>query len=143
MRPFSTLLLVAALAGCMQTGPSQETLSATNDAFAACKAQNTKAVARAVCANGVVDRYLRPGNPNPDLVDLLAAKRIALAEKVDAGTMTEADATAAFAQAKADATSEARRRQASASIADAQQRAALQASLPHSCYSLGDFTSCY
>jgi hypothetical protein len=135
-------LIALALADCRSTGPSPEAVANMNAQREKCQADFVKAVPRANCQNGVSERFLR-GHVEGDLLDVLEATRLSLAEKQEAGLMTEADANLAFAKAKSEAESEQQRRRANASIADAQDRAALAASMPVTCNTFGSITNCY
>jgi hypothetical protein len=85
-------------------------------------------VERARCRNGVFAKYGNHG----DLANVIATERVALAEKQDAGTMTQAEADAEFARVFASVNTE-----------DQQRRAAILASVPVSCTSVGATTTCY
>jgi hypothetical protein len=143
MKLFSALACALCLAGCASRGPSPQAVAALNEAIADCRAEGGPHVARSRCINAAEDHFLRAGNPNPDLLDLLQAMRVSLAEKVDAGIMSDEDAQTAFAKARSDAISEARRRSLNAEAVEAQERAAFQASLPVTCFRTGDMTNCY
>jgi hypothetical protein len=121
-------VLAAALAGCAPNGPSPEALAAYHQELKACKDASKTHVAFARCQNVVVAKY----DGTSDLLNVIATQRVALAEKIDAGTMTSAEADAVLAKTIADANTE-----------DQQRRAALLASMPVSCTSVGATTTCY
>lgn len=100
------------------------------------------AVARAKCQTEAW-AILRPTMPYPDLLDLLIAKRIAIAERVEKGQITISEANEAIAAARSEATAEEQRRQlANRSIA-AQEGLAAAATSPHSCTKYGNTVNCF
>jgi hypothetical protein len=138
------LAVALALAACADEGPSPEAVANFEKDKAACGALHT-AVARARCFDGVVDRYVRPTVRDQDLLTLEEAERVALAEKVDAGKMTQAEADLQLAQARTGIFSEVQRRSNNANIAAAATMATMP--LPTTCHSYdngaGLTTSCY
>ena len=96
------ILLCLPLLSCMSTRPSPEAVANMNAEREQCRADFVKAVPRANCQNRVSERFLR-GHVEGDLLDVLEATRLSLAEKQDAGLITEADANLAFAKAKSEA----------------------------------------
>jgi hypothetical protein len=120
-------LLAVALGGCAPAGPSPEQIAAAQSDLKACDPLPTH-VERARCRNGVFAKYGNHG----DLANVIATERVALAEKQDAGTMTQAEADAEFARVFASVNTE-----------DQQRRAAILASMPVSCTSVGATTTCY
>lgn len=141
------VLIVAAglaLAGCVQEGLSPEARANMAQARQTCSLQKT-AVARARCQNAVDNEYVRPRLRTPDLLDLYQAERLALAEKVDAGAMTLAEADLKLAEMKTEIVSEDQRRTTNAQMAGA----AMMAAMPHSTtcnsygYGYGATTTCY
>jgi hypothetical protein len=131
------------LSGCVQAGPSPEAVASLKEAAAECKAQFAAHVERAHCVNDALDKFIRPTVRYADLLDVLEAERVALAEKMDAGTMTQAEADLALTKAEADINSEADRRSNSAAIVAAQQSMAISAAMPVSCTTFGNVTNCY
>jgi hypothetical protein len=81
-------------------------------------------VAWARCYVDFYNQQILPGVRYPDLAKVVTAKRIALAEKVDQGTMTEAEADAELAQTRAWAVGEDQRRDNGAMQTQAQMAAA-------------------
>jgi hypothetical protein len=77
------------------------------------------AAAKASCLNAVDNEYIRPRLRTTDLLDLYQAERAALAEKVDAGAMTPAEAALKLAQMKTEVISEDQRRSNNAAMAAA------------------------
>jgi membrane-bound lytic murein transglycosylase B len=102
------VLAALALAGCAPT-MSPEAVATAQSEEKACDAGHTH-VERARCRNAVYAKYGETG----DLANVRQTERVALAEKVDAGTMTQAEAEAEFAKTVADTNSESRRRTAAA-----------------------------
>ncbi len=144
MRIVSCLLAALALAGCSEQGLSPEAVANFEKERAGCAALGT-AVARARCYNGVLERYYRPTVRDQDLFALERAERVAVAEKVDAGKMTPAEADLQMAQVRSEVSSEAQRRSNNADIAAAATMAAMP--LPTTCQTYnngaGLTTSCY
>jgi hypothetical protein len=66
------------------------------------------------------------------LANAIDTERVAIAEKQDAGAMTQAQAEAAMARVIADTNTAAQ-----------QRSAAVAASMPESCTSIGATTTCY
>jgi hypothetical protein len=93
----ATFVAACALAGCAETGPTPQTAAAQSD-LKACDGLSTH-VRRARCRNAV---YIKHGNHGA-VWNIIAAERVALAEKVDAGTLTQAEAEAEFARVQAKA----------------------------------------
>lgn len=70
----------------------------TSAGVEACKARKfPNFVAKAKCINQA-EEALRSATPNGDLLNLRQATRLVLAEKMDAGTLTEAQADYLFAE---------------------------------------------
>jgi hypothetical protein len=139
-----TFVALAALTatGCTATGGrSPEIVADLNKAFADCRATSKTHVARARYQNAAIDRYQRPylRPRDQDLVNLLEAQRVAIAERVDAGTITQIEAEAEYAQDFAAANSESGRRTTNAQIAGA----AMLATMPLTCTTFGATTNCY
>lgn len=86
-------------------------------------------VAWARCYVDFYNRQILPGVRYPDLAKTVTTKRIALAEKMDQGAMTEAEADAELAQARAWAVGEEQRRDNSAMQTQAQIAAARAAQI--------------
>jgi hypothetical protein len=87
-------------------------LDAAEDKCAATypKTKRTNAVPRARCFNEASDRFTRPNYPFPDLLDLAHANSMVLAEKVEKGQLTEAEAAQQYAAMASQVTTEAQRR---------------------------------
>lgn len=81
-------------------------------------------VAWAHCYVDFYNIHIIPTVRYPDLANTVTAKRIALAEKVDQGVMTEAEADAELAQTRAWAVGEGQRRDNGAMQTQAQMAAA-------------------
>jgi hypothetical protein len=91
-----------ALAGCAPQGPSPEALAS----YAACDRLKT-AVAEANCKSAVEDSSGWPSSMRDrDLLTLVQAGRLSLAQKVDAGSLSRADANLQIARLKSEAISE-------------------------------------
>jgi hypothetical protein len=159
MRPLLVLVLVPVcmlIAGCglarqQQEMQAREKLKA--DAYAA--AQNCDitvppgnpktAVARAKCQTEAW-AILRPTMPYPDLLDLLIAKRLAIAERVEKGQLTIAEANEAIASARSEVTAEEQRRSLANRSVSAQEgiaAASASAAGPHSCTRFGNTVNCF
>jgi hypothetical protein len=103
------------------------------------------AVARAKCQTEAW-AILRPTMPYPDLLDLLIAKRLAIAEQVEKGQLTIAQGNEAIATARSEAIAEEQRRNlANRSVAAQEGIAAASASAagPHSCTQYGNTVNCF
>jgi hypothetical protein len=142
-RIIAAVMAAIALEGCAPTGPSPAAV-AYNSEWATCEAIKG-AVARITCENSAIDRYVRPHSTNQDLITLDEAQRLALAEKLDAGTITVAEADLQYAQSHSANVSEAQRRANNAEIAGAATMGAMP--LPETCHSYGNgvglTTTCY
>jgi hypothetical protein len=142
MRAICVLAAAFALAGCVPDAPTPEMAASFEKDKAACGALNT-AVARAKCFNGVVDRYVRPTVRDQDLLTLEEADRLALAEQVDAGKLSVAQADLQLAQMRTQIFSEVQRRTNNADLASA----ASMSAMPTTCHSYdngaGLTTACY
>jgi hypothetical protein len=121
-------LFALPLAGCMPTGPSPEAIASARQEILACYRASKTHVAAARCQNSVLARVA----PGGDLANVVATERVAIAEKQDAGTITQAEAEAELARVIASTNSEAQ-----------QRSAAVAASMPVSCTSVGAATTCY
>jgi hypothetical protein len=120
-------LLALPLGGCMSTGPSPEAIDSAKQEILACYKAAKTYVGAARCQNAVLSRFSQG-----DLANVVATERVAIAEKRDAGTMTQVEAEAALAKVIASTNSEAQ-----------QRSAAVAASMPVSCTSIGATTTCY
>lgn len=108
-----------AMAGCMPSGPSPEALASQNKAYAECQARSKTAVELVRCQNVAYDRYSRPYVRDPDIMTLIQARRLAIAEKVDRGQITPAESEAEAAAVAAEGNTEIQRRTAQADAAAA------------------------
>lgn len=113
-------LVLAAAAACLLGGCAAQRQAQFNDAAAQCRAQIPAKVGnfvrRAQCIN---DAANRAGFNDPDN-DLLKSTSVELAEKIDKGEMTPAEATAQYERVRYQvAQSEAAQRAASAQAAAA------------------------
>lgn len=97
-------ILALPLAGCAPS-PSPELIATAQAEEKACDPLPTH-VERARCRNAVYAKYGAHG----DLANVIATERVALAERQDAGTLTQAGAEAEFAKVVAAENSEQRRR---------------------------------
>jgi hypothetical protein len=121
-------LLALSLGGCMPTGPPPEAIASAKQEILACYREAKNHVAAARCQNAVLARVA----PQSDLANVVATERVAIAEKQDAGALTQAQAEAALARVIADTNTAAQ-----------QRSAAVAASMPVSCTSVGATTTCY
>jgi PBP1b-binding outer membrane lipoprotein LpoB len=144
MRVALVLVGALALAGCVNNELSPEAKANMAQAREAYGLEKP-AVSKAKCLNGVDDEYIRPRMRMPDLLDLYYAERVELAEKVDAGAMTPAEADLKLAQMKTEVISEDERRRNNATMAAAATMAATPG--PTTCntygYGYGATTTCY
>jgi hypothetical protein len=118
----TTVVAIAAivgslLAGCV-AGPSAEDMAAVQTGKEQCNRLRTS-VAQTRCLVAMGNRYIRPTiNKNQlDLYDLGVAEKLALAEKVDAGQMTQAEADLQMAQTLSHIASEGQQRDTNSTIA--------------------------
>jgi hypothetical protein len=114
-------------------------------AIEACKAKPLPTLsAKARCLNEA-EAPLRAYGHNPDLFNVRAASRVALAEKVDAKQMSVADAELEFAKLNAQMTTEEQNRANSSTAARASMIAATAAASPPSvsCTRFGNTVNCY
>ena len=142
MRSIAFILAALTLAGCAPDGPSPEMVASFEKERAACGALKPE-VAYARCFNGVLDRYVRPTARDQDLLTLEEADRLALAEQVDAGKLSAAQANLQLAQMRSQIFSEVQRRSNNADMA----AAATMAAMPTTCHTYdngaGLTTNCY
>jgi hypothetical protein len=128
----AALLGAVSLSGCAASLDTPE----VRQAITACNNKYATAVGRVTCGNAVIASHGGTG----DLMNVLLTKRLALAEKVDSGQMTRAEANAEMAALVANVNSEQQRR-------DAAAWAAVAASMPTTCNSTGSYgyvtTTCY
>jgi hypothetical protein len=122
----ATALLALPLAGCAPT-MSPEAVASVKTEIETCYKQAKTYVGAARCQNAVLAPFYQG-----DLANVVATERVAIAEKRDKGTLTQAGAEAELARVIASTNSE--RQQRSAAIA---------ASMPVSCTSVGATTTCY
>jgi hypothetical protein len=103
------------------------------------------AVARAKCQNDAF-AIIRPIMPYQDLIDLLSASRIAIAERVQNGELTIAQANELIATKQSELVAEEQRRNLANRAVLAQEgvaAASLAAAGPHSCTRLGNTVNCF
>jgi outer membrane murein-binding lipoprotein Lpp len=117
----TTVVAIAAivgslLAGCV-AGPSAEDMAAVQTGKAQCDRLSTS-TARARCEVANANKYLRRYVPQGslDLADVAEAQMLVLAQKVDAGQMTQAEADLELAQAKSRLISEEQQRNTNANL---------------------------
>ena len=122
-------LLALPLAGCMPTGPSPEAIASAKQEILDCSKASKTHVAAAKCQNAVLARF-----SSGDLANVVATERVALAERIDNGTLTPAGADAEMARTVASTNSEQR-----------QRNDAAWAAVPRAvtCTSAGATTTCY
>lgn len=112
---------------------ANDAASRRDASIAACKQQfPDKAAKRIKCSNAAeLDYFLAMersvGHPGIDLVHLMHAKRLELAEQYDAGKLTEAQYKVAVAQVATDINSQLQARMNNAAVANAAQRQAIAA----------------
>ena len=107
----TTVVTIAAIAGSLLAGcvaaPSAEDIAAVQTGKEQCNRLRTS-VAQSRCLAALGNRYIRPTITKNamDLYDLGVAEKLALAEKVDAGQMTQAEADLQMAQTMSHIASE-------------------------------------
>jgi hypothetical protein len=147
MKRILILACAFSLASCVSTGPSREQVSAAyaanNEANQQCRAQFKLRVPLTSCMNEAANRLVRPYYPFPDLFDVLLATRMSLAEKQDAGQITEADAQLEFAKVNSQLLSEGNRRIDQQRMNQLQSEALVRSSIPITCTTFGNMTNCY
>lgn len=118
-------------------------------AMAACDAKYQKGdkryVEKAKCQIDATN-IIRPIMPYPDLVDQDTATRMSLAEKLQAGKITEAQANQQLAQARSQINAEDQRRQLldkSHAEQEDQKAKAARIAAPVNCASYGVVTNCF
>jgi hypothetical protein len=103
------------------------------------------ATARAKCQTDAL-KILRPVEPYPDLMDLFIASRISIAERVQNGQLTIAQANELIAQKYSALFSENQRRSLADRAVSAQENmasASLAAARPRTCTAVGNTVSCF
>ena len=116
-----------ALAGCVssQSKKLNDATASLTAAKAKCDVQTFRTRTEAArCANEAEEAYLLPAFPYPDLVRLKIATRTALAEKVDRGQITQAEADLEMARQMSQASSEIEKRTLAKRAVGAQESAA-------------------
>lgn len=140
MRLIHILLCAATvpLAGCVDRTAIAERMQT---AIATCQGQQFKTqAALAACINAAEQRGAAEyGLGNNDLVSVRAATRSVLAERLDKGQITKAEAELEFAKANSGLISTDQNRAATASMANAMQRA----SRPKTCIASGNMVNCF
>lgn len=134
------------LSGCIQQARMREVVEAVEAAKASCRAQTFKTrVENAQCINDAERRFASV-YPNPDLLNLRLASRMAIAERQDRGLLSPAEAELEFAKISAEIGTQETSRQTGRQIANAQSQAAAAASeiaRPKTCYTYMGTTTCY
>jgi hypothetical protein len=155
MRVSVVLGLCCLLAGCglmarKEREEQQASAKAQSDAaMADCEVQFPKGGKRYIektqCQNGAMN-VIRPLMPYPDLVDQDMASRMAVAEKLQAGKLTLAEANLEQSTFHSNIVAEEQRRMLNNRSVGAQESAAAatwHASSPVSCTRIGNTTNCY
>lgn len=151
------VILTALVSGCGLVRAAQvKELQEKGDAAAAeCKVNNPTSakknnVAQATCLDVVIDTYTRPISPNPDLIDLYKAKRMAIAVRMDRGEVGYEQGLIEMAEVRSAVIGESQRRSNSATMANAAQQqadaasmAAFSAAMPKTCNRIGNSVTCY
>jgi hypothetical protein len=156
MRVFVMLGLCALLGGCglIARKEREEQMVAAkasmDQGFANCEAEYAAGgrknhIAKTKC-DSVAAQSIRPFVPYPDLLDQEWAARAVIAERLQAGKMTPAEANQQSTQMHAEITAEEQRRSLTGRAVSAQESqaaAAWRASSPVSCTRIGNTTNCY
>lgn len=146
-------ILITTLGGCGLAARKER-----EEAFAAAKVENEAAIAacqehyppnqmkdhvgKAQCVNDAM-KIMRPFAPYPDLMDQDMANRSMLAERVQQGKMSAAEATAEMSQRRSAIVAEEQRRNLSNRSVSAQESAAAAAWKGTSCTRIGNTVNCY
>lgn len=129
MKWAAVFIFMACLSGC-QTAGQMAALRAEAEAEAAsCKTLAGPTVGRAHCLNAAENKYVRPGYPYPDLLNLRHSSRVAIASRYDRKEITKEQADAEFDRVQAENQSEAVRRSTAIASVQAQQSAASSAAM--------------
>jgi hypothetical protein len=96
----------------------------------------------AKCVNDAVN-VIRPFVPYPDLLDQDNANRMLMAERLQQGKMTPAEATQEMAQRRSQVLAEEQRRGLANRAVSAQESAAAAAWKGTTCTRIGDTVNCY
>ena len=138
----------ALLAGaCASPGPTQADMAAAfrsrDEAGGRCKSLYSVGAERAQCFNAADNLYVRPFQTYPDLFDLLLAERLSVETREEHGEISTADAQLELAKVNAEVRSAALARANQSQALQIQQRAAFAASLPVTCTTNGNSSTCY
>jgi hypothetical protein len=156
MRLIIAVLISLTMAGCglvrqRELQAQREALTAQSQAAmaqcdAAYPAGNVKTVvARAKCQTDAL-AILRPISPYPDLMDVFITTRIAIAERVQNGQLTIAQANELIATKRSELVAEEQRRTLANRSVVAQENvaaASLSAAGPHTCTRIGSTVNCF
>lgn len=141
-----SILVAVGLSGCIAAQQRQEVMKEVEAAKAECRAQTFKTrVANARCINDA-EAKLSAIYPNPDLLNLRLAARLAISEKIDRKQITEAEGELEFARISAEIGSQESSRMTSRQIAAAQMQAASAAAeiaRPKTCNTYMGTTTCF
>jgi RecB family exonuclease len=114
MRVVGVVLSLLVLAGCANHEKAKADRAAAQQS---CRAMPEWSVARAHCFNAAQRTYMTAIEyPYSDLVRLAETKRVVIAEQVEAGKLTKAEADAAWADVRMTVNSEADRRDGRRSV---------------------------
>lgn len=131
--------VVLALAGCGQKAPSPLAFAQQQFDAEVVKCPNNTRTAYARCVQALEQKFLKPVFPNPEMLDLMGATRLAVAVRVDSGQMRPEDADLELARLKAQMMADYDRM----ALARRSVRAQEAAAAPVSCTRIGNTTTCY
>ncbi len=154
MKTFAKLAITAiamlSLGACGVARPAQEEKDRSanlQSALSNCETATFKTrLERSRCIGNAEEAYLVPGSPVADLIRVKIATRNSIAERLDMGKITQAEADLETAKAASELVGEAKQRSASSRIAQAQENAADAAAArnkPVTCYGGPQFASCF
>lgn len=153
MNAFSKFAIIAVFAaslgacGTNRSSREKELSQQLSAAIDNCK--NTKFNTKlefARCLGHAEENFSVPGSPVSDLIRVKIATRNSIAERLDAGKITQTDADLETAKVESELVGEARRRMTASRIARAQEAAADASAArnkPITCYGGPQFASCF
>ena len=136
------LLVGVMLAGCQTTGGGDKAAQRAAHDECVAKYPKPRYVAQVKCMNAA-DEQFGGTPPYADLDTVRKLKRVELAERLEAGKITEAQVQLEFAQTMSSIIAEVNRRNNGARSVAAQESMAAAASKPVTCTRIGGVTNCF